>query len=69
MTDMDLFAPAGLAYPARLLNDPNVTRVAEAYSKQLFTDPKYFGPAGYWVDVGCFDASYNGISLNFAYEY
>jgi hypothetical protein len=65
MTDMDLFAPVGLCYAAKYVNDPDVARIAESYSKRLFTDPKYFRPAGYFVDAGCFDASYNGISLYF----
>jgi len=66
MTDMDLFAPVSMAYAARILRDAEVSRVAEEYSRVLFTDPRYFHPAGYFVDNGCFDVSYNGISLYFA---
>lgn len=65
MTDMDLFAPVGLRYLSEAMNDPEVKRIAEGYSRRLFTDPRFFHPAGYFVDNGCFDTSYNGISLYF----
>ena len=66
MTDMDLFAPVGLRYISDAMDDPEVKKLAEEYSRTLFTDPHYFHPAGYFVDNGCFDTSYNGISLYFA---
>ncbi|MCX5660872.1 MAG: hypothetical protein NTW19_14295 [Planctomycetota bacterium] len=66
MTDMDLFAPVGLWYVQSAMKDPEVTKVAEEYSKQLFSQPRFFNPAGYFVDNGCFDTSYNGISLYFS---
>lgn len=65
MTDMDLFAPVGLSYVAAATKDPDVRRIAEEYSRRLFTEPRFFHPAGYFVDNGCFDTSYNGISLYF----
>lgn len=65
MTDMDLFAPVGLCYLATAMNDPEITKLAEEYSRVLFTDEHYFNKAGYFVDNGCFDTSYNGISLYF----
>jgi hypothetical protein len=46
--------------------DTQMRRIALAYSKPLFTDERYFHPAGYFVDSGCYDVSYNGISLYFA---
>lgn len=66
MTDMDLFAPVGLWYCMQAVDDAEVKRVVEAYARRLFTDERFFHPAGYFVDVGCFDTSYNGISLYFA---
>ncbi|MBM4067674.1 MAG: hypothetical protein FJ271_01830 [Planctomycetes bacterium] len=66
MTDMDLFAPVGMWYVAKALGTPEAKRLAESYSKRLFTEERFFHPAGYFVDVGCFDTSYNGISLYFA---
>ncbi len=65
MTDMDLFAPVGLWYVADAVKDPEITKIAHDYSKVLFTDERYFHEAGYFVDMGCFDTSYNGISLYF----
>ncbi|MBI2440151.1 MAG: hypothetical protein HYV35_02150 [Lentisphaerae bacterium] len=66
MTDMDLFAPVGLSYIAQASSDPEIKQVAQDYSRKLFSDERYFHPAGYFVDNGCFDTSYNGISLYFA---
>lgn len=66
MTDMDLFAPVGLWYLSQSLDDADVKRIAESYSRRLFIEERFFHPAGYFVDVGCFDTSYNGISLYFA---
>ena len=66
MTDMDLFAPVGLWYVSEAMGDPAIKRLAETYSKRLFTEERFFHPSGYFVDVGCFDTSYNGISLYFA---
>jgi len=65
MTDMDLFAPVGLTYIAEATGDPELKRIAESYSKPLFTHPRYFHPAGYWVDIQGYDASYTGISFYF----
>jgi len=66
MTDMDLFAPVGLWYISRAMDDPQVKQIAESYSRTLYTNPRYFSPAGYFVDIQGFDASYNGISLYYA---
>lgn len=66
MTDMDLFAPVGLWYVAEALDDDEVRVFAKEYSRPLFTHPRFFHPAGYFVDVGGYDVSYNGISLFFA---
>jgi hypothetical protein len=65
MTDMDLFAPVGLRHIADALDDIEVKKTAESYSRRLFTESRFFHPAGYFVDNGCFDTSYNGISLYF----
>jgi len=66
MTDMDLFAAVSLWYAAKAMpDDADVARIAEAYARRLFTGPRFFHPAGYFVDHGCFDTSYNGISLYF----
>jgi hypothetical protein len=66
MVDMDLFAAVSMRTVADLVKDPAITAIAKAYIHKLFTDPRYFHPAGYFVDNHCFDTSYNGISLYFA---
>ncbi len=66
MTDMDLFAAVALAYVERKTNDPALKQICRDYARPLFSDPAYFHPAGYWVDIQGFDASYNGISFYFA---
>jgi hypothetical protein len=63
MTDMDLFAPVGVWYLSQAL--PDLKPAATDYARPLFSDPKYYNQAGYFVDNGCFDTSYNGISLYF----
>jgi hypothetical protein len=66
MTDMDLFVPVGMAYLMQALpDDEEVKRIAHELSQRLFTDPRYFNPAGYFCDLGLYDVSYNGISLYF----
>ncbi len=65
MTDMDLFAPVGLWYLSQAMGDPAFTKGCKAFSRQLFEDERFFHPAGYFVDNGCFDVSYNGISIYF----
>ncbi|MDA0838084.1 MAG: hypothetical protein O3B01_16790 [Planctomycetota bacterium] len=65
MTDMDLFAPVGLWYLSQAMGDPAFSKACKDYSRQLFEDERYFHPAGYFVDNGCFDVSYNGISIYF----
>lgn len=65
MTDMDLFAPVSLKYASDLLGDDETKQLAREYSHRLFTDPRFFHPAGYFVDMGGFDATYNGISMYF----
>lgn len=65
MTDMDLFAPVSLKYASDLLGDDETKKFAVEYSRRLFTEPRFFHPAGYFVDMGGFDATYNGISMYF----
>lgn len=66
MTDMDLFASVSLWLAADALDDEAMKKTADEYCKVLYTDRRFYNDAGYFVDCGCFDASYNGISLYFA---
>jgi len=63
--EWDMMGAPALLLAARALNDPKVARAAEAYARDLFTDPKFFSPAGYFVHAGSLD-SFNGISTYFA---
>ena len=63
---LDMMAPVGLSYAARVLEDPEFTGKVEAYAKKMFTDPKYFSPAGYWVERGGLDVNYAGTQNYFA---
>ena len=65
MTDMDLFAPVGLHYCGQATGDKEIQRIAESYTNDMLRDRRLFHPAGFFVDAGIFDASYNGISLYF----
>ncbi len=61
---LDLVAPVGLWYASQACHDAALTRDVEAYARVLFTDPRYFHPAGYFVGRGGFDAGFAG-SCNF----
>lgn len=65
MTDMDLFAMVGLHFCARATGDRDIKAISESYSRNMLKDRRLYHPAGYFVDCGVFDASYNGISLYF----
>ncbi len=62
----DLHAPFGLWCVARAIDDTAFTKQVEAYARALFTDPKYFSPAGYWVQRGGVDIPFNGHANYFA---
>lgn len=61
--NMDLFAPVSLGYVIRCMDDPELNRIGRDYIRLLYTDPRYFDPAGYTVEIQGYDASYTGISL------
>lgn len=56
----DLVAPVGLWYASQACNDPVLTKDVEAYARALFTDPKYFHPAGYSLERGGVDIGFQG---------
>ena len=57
-------APA-LALSCKIINDPALTKDAEAYAKKLFSDPQFFSAAGYFPHGATLD-SFNGMSLVYA---
>lgn len=66
MTDMDLFSSVSMGYVSQAVDDPETRKIIDAYVRRLYTDPRFFSKAGYWVDIQGYDASYNGISFYFA---
>lgn len=57
-------APA-LFLSAKILNDAEITKQVEAYTRTIFTTEPYFRTAGYFPNGGTLD-SFNGISTYFA---
>ena len=65
-SNLDMIGPIGIWYVARALNDREFTREAEAFARRMFTDERYFHPAGYYVDRGGPDVGFNGMANYFA---
>jgi len=64
--NLDMSAPVGLWYAAQVVNDPAFTKEVEAHARMMFTDPKYFHPAGYFVERGGLDVGFGGMANFFA---
>ena len=62
----DLMGPVGLIYISRAINDPAFAQAVEARTRMLCTDPRYFHPAGYWVERGGIDTGFGGTANLFA---
>lgn len=64
--NLDMVATVALWYVAQALGNDKFSAEAEAYAKTFCTDPKYFHPAGYWVDRGGVDLGFSGQTNYFA---
>ncbi len=62
----DFIAPVGLLSIARAIDDPDFSKSVEAYTRPLFTDARYFHPAGYWDERGGIDTGFSGSANWFA---
>lgn len=62
----DLMAPVSFIYISKAINDPEFTKKVEAHTRKLFTDPRYFHPAGYWIERGGIDTGFGGTANYFA---
>jgi len=62
----DLMAPVGLLYISRAIPDPDFAKKVEDRARMLFTEPRYFHPAGYWVERGGIDMGFGGTANFFA---
>ncbi len=56
----DLIAPLGMWFAIQACEDQVFTKEAEDYARALYTDPRYFHPAGYFLERGGFDAGFAG---------
>ena len=56
----DLIAAAGLWFASQACQDAAFTKEAEDHARVLLTDPRYFHPAGYFLERGGFDAGFAG---------
>lgn len=63
---MDLTVPLGLWYAARACGDTELNKAAEDYARRLLVDPRYFHPAGYYVERGGLDMGFAGMANWFA---
>lgn len=64
--ESDLMAPLGLLYISKAINDPAFTEAVEARTRTICTDPRYFNPAGYWIERGGVDTGFAGTANFYA---
>jgi hypothetical protein len=64
--NLDMIIPIGLWYATKVCDDPAFTKEVEALARMMFTDPRYFHPAGYWVERGGLDVGFGGQANVFA---
>lgn len=64
--NFDLVTPIGLWYVMKGVDDAEFTKEATAHAKMMMSDPKYFHPAGFWVERGGLDLGYAGMGNCFA---
>lgn len=62
----DITAPFGLLCAAKAIDDAKFSQAVEDYARRLYTEPRYFSPAGYWPYRGGPDISFNGHANYFA---
>ncbi len=62
----DFIAPVGLLSIARAIGDPEFSKAVEDYARPLYTNPRYFHPAGYWDERGGIDTGFGGTANWFA---
>ncbi len=60
----DLIAPVGLLYASQVCDDPELTKEVDDYARLIYTDPRFFHPAGYFLERGGIDVGFEG-SCNF----
>lgn len=61
-----LLGPLGLVYVSRAINDAEFTQKVEAYTRTVFTEARFFHPAGYWDERGGIDTGFGGMANLYA---
>jgi hypothetical protein len=64
--NMDVIACVALWYIGQAVGDVGLSQEIEQYVRTYFTDPRYFHPAGYFVDRGGIDLGFAGQTNWFA---
>lgn len=62
----DMIIPVGLWYASQVVEDDRFTETVEQVSRPLFSDPRYFHPAGYFLDHGGPELARGGTTNYFA---
>lgn len=60
--DFEMGVPVALWHAAQATGDAAFAKEAEAYARRICTDPRFFHPAGYWVERGGFDIGFGGMA-------
>lgn len=50
--NFDYMIPVALWYAAKVCEDPALSKQVEDFARMMYTDPKHFHPAGYFVERG-----------------
>jgi len=64
--NLDMVAAVGLWHVSNAIKEPVFTKDAETYARRLFSDPRHFHPAGFWLDNRGIDMGYQGTTNFFA---
>lgn len=64
--NLEIVGALGLWYVSQAVQDPAFTKEAEAYARALCTDPRYFHPAGFFLDQRGMDIGYQGMTNFFS---
>ena len=64
--ETNYISTVGLLHIARAINDLDFNKRVEEYAKPFYTDPKFFNPAGYWVERGGIETGFAGNANWFA---
>lgn len=64
--NMDLIMTTAFWYAIQIVDEPEFNERFTDFIRKMFTDPKYFHPAGFWVERGGLELGFAGMGNNFA---